>query len=170
MRLYASKVTALASELCRTLLASGAIEAEKPREVELDIVATLQSYLATEKEVNDKTRELLERTGRGAEHFSRVRGQIAETKGIRVGEEALDYLLEQLVLGFGNSANVDEIFAEDVELKRQMRLCFRRYMSDDAGLDEDVRALLRHVQEGSPAWDVEYQKALALVKRKKGLS
>jgi uncharacterized protein len=170
MRLYASKVSVVAHEVCSALLASGAIEATSPKEVEQDIVATLQAYLTAEREVNEKTKDLLERTGRGTDQYSRVRTQIAESAGIKVGDEALDYLLDQLVLGFGQSHHVDEIFAEDVELRRQMRPCFRKHMSDEGDLDGDVRALIKHVREGTPQWEIEYQKALGTVKRRRGLA
>jgi hypothetical protein len=98
-----------------------------------------------------------------------VRAQIAESHGIKVGDEALDYLLDQLVEMFSHSHNVDEIYAEDVELRRKMAPIFKKYMAADDALDAEVRAQLRHVQEGTHEWDVEYARVLELTKRKKGL-
>ncbi len=170
MRLFAARVTPIATEVVRTLTKAGDIETERPREVELDVESVLKSFLSAEKEVNDKTRELLERTGRGPSDFNRVRTQIAESMGIRVGDEALDYLLDQVVEIFEHSANVDEIFAENVELRRKMAPIFKRHMGEDTELDAEVRAQLKHMREGTRDWDIEYGRMLEIVKRKKGLA
>jgi uncharacterized protein len=169
MRLYHSKVPNIASEITRTLLASNDIESEAPREVEADVAAVLNSYLQTEKEVNERTKELLERTGRASSEFSRVKAQIAETKGIKTGEETLDYLLDQIVEMFQHSHNVEEIYAADVELRRKMAPIFKKHMLMDEALDIEVRAQLKHVIEGSRTWDVEYARVLEQIKQKRGI-
>ena len=169
MRLFASHVSPIATECVRVLLAANDIEAESPKEVEADVESVLKSYLTTEHEVNDRTKELLERTGRGTSEYGRVREQIADSKGIKVGDEALDYLLDQVVEMLNHSHNVDEIYVEDVALRRKMAPIFKKHMGVDSSLDADVRAQLRHVKEGSSTWDVEYQRVLEQVKRRKGL-
>jgi hypothetical protein len=169
MRLFASHVSPIATECVRILLASNDIEAESPKEVEADVESVLKSYLTTEHEVNDRTKELLERTGRGTTEYNRVREQIADSKGIKVGDEALDYLLDQVVEMLNHSHNVDEIYAEDIVLRRKMAPIFKKHMGVDSSLDADVRAQLRHVKEGSSTWDVEYQRVLEQVKRRKGI-
>ena len=169
MRLFSTKVPSIATEAVRALLAANDIESESPKEVEADVESVLRNYLTTEKEVNDKTKDLLERTGRGTEQYSKVRQQVAETKGIKVGDETLDYLLDQVVEIFHHSHNVDEIYAADVELRRKMAPIFKRHMLLDEDLDNEVRAQLKHVSEGSRTWDVEYARVMELIKRKKGL-
>jgi hypothetical protein len=170
MRLFSSHVTAIATECVRALIASKDIEAESPKEVEADVESVLKNYLSMEKEVNERAKELLERTNRGTSDYSRVREQIAETKGIKVGDEALDYLLDQVVEIFNHSHNVDEIFAEDVVLRRKMAPIFKKHMAADAGLDGEVRMQLRHVEEGTTKWEIEYARVLEATKRKKGLA
>ena len=170
MRLFSSHVTAIATECVRALLASKDIEAEAPKEVEADVESVLKSYLQAEREVNERTKELLERTGRGTSDYGRVREQIAESKGIKVGDEALDYLLDQVVEMLNHSHNVDEIFVEDVVLRRKMAPIFKKHMGQDSALDAEVRAQLRHMKEGTSQWDIEYQRVLEQVKRKKGLA
>src|SRR5580693_5650414 len=167
MRLFASHVTPIATECVRALLASNDIEAESPKEVEADVESVLRSYLQAEHEVNDRTKELLERTGRGTQEYGRVREQIADSKGIKVGDEALDYLLDQVVEMLNHSHNVDEIYVEDVVLRRKMAPIFKKHMGADSSLDADVRAQLRHLKEGSSVWDIEYQRVLEQMKRKK---
>ena len=170
MRLFAGRVSPIAQEVVRALVAAGDIEAEHPTEVVLDVEAVLRNYLQMEKDVNEKTRELLDRTGRGGEQYSRVREQIADSKGIKVGDETLDYLLDQVVEMFGHSKNVDEIYAQDVELRRKMAPIFKKHMGEDDKLDAEIRAQLKHVKEGSRDWDVEYARMAEIIKRKRGLA
>jgi hypothetical protein len=169
MRLYSGKVASIAAEVTRALVASNDIEAESPKEVEADIVSVLNNYLSMEREINERAKDILERTGRPQSEFNRVRQLAADEKGIKLGDEALDYILDQVVEIFHHSANVDEIFAEDVELRRKMAPVFKKHMAVDDGLDAEVRAQLRHVKEGTRDWDIEYQKVLERLKRMKGL-
>lgn len=168
MRLFASKALPIAQECVRTLIKSESIEAAAPSEVIADVEAVLKSYVEAEREVGQKTRDLLERTGRGSSEFNRVRAQLAETMGIKVGDDMLDYLLDQVVQSFHHSSHVDEIFAEDVELRRQMVPFFKKHMAHDAELDAEVRLQLRHLKEGTSTWDVEYARVMEGVRRKRG--
>jgi len=170
MRLYAAKIPLVAQEVTKALMSTQDIEAETPKEVEADIASVLTQYLAVERDVNQKAKELLERTGRGMDEFNRVRTQIAESKGIRVGDEALDYVLDQIVEMLHHSQNVDEIFAEDVVMRRKAGQILKRHLTADDALDADVRAQLKHVKEGTRTWDIEYQRVLEGIKRAKGLS
>ena len=170
MRLFSTKVSPIASEVVRALVASGDIEAEAPREVEADVSAVLSNYLAIEKEVNERTKDLLERTGRGQTDFNRVREQVAEQKGIKIGDYMLDFLLDQVVEIFHHSSNVDEIFCEDVELRRKMAPIFKKHMAVDDALDAEVRAHLKHLTEGTRTWDIEYARVMDQMKKKRGLA
>ncbi len=169
MRLYSGKVSTIATEVVRALLAAKDVESEQPREVELDVASVLNQYLATEREVNDRAKDVLERTGKGQSDYQRVRALVADEKGIKVGEEALDYLLDQVVEMLMHSNNVEEVYVEDVVLRRKMAPIFKKHMAVDAGLDAEVRAQLRHVKEGSRDWEVEYARVIEQVRRRKGL-
>jgi len=170
MRLFSGRVSPIAVEVVRVLTAAKDIETERSREVVADVESVLKSYLQTEKEVNERTKDLLDRTGRPMTEYSRVRQQVAESKGIKVGDDALDYLLDQVVQIFHHSANVEEIFCEDVELRRKMAPVFKRHMNEDDELDGEVRGQIRNLAEGSRAWDVEYARVMSEVKRRRGLS
>jgi hypothetical protein len=169
MRLYSGKVSAIATEVVRALLASKDIEAEHPKEVEADITAVLNQYLVDEREVNERAKEVLERTGKPQSEFQRVRSLVAEEKGIKVGDDALDHLLDQVVEMLMHSGNVDEVYVEDVDLRRKMAVVFKKHMTVDSALDADVRAQLKHVREGTREWEIEHARVLEQVKRRKGL-
>jgi hypothetical protein len=170
MRLYSAKVAPLAQEVVRSLVAAKDIETDAQREVIADVEAVLKSFLDTEKIVDDKTRELLQRTNRGPAEFQRVRQQVAEHHGIKVGDDALDYLLDQVVEMLMHSNHVEEVFAEDVALRRKMAPIFKKFMAADTELDAEVRAQLKHVKEGTAQWDIEHARVLEAVKRRRGLS
>ena len=169
MRLYSGKVAPIATEVARALLASKDIEAESPKEVEADIASVLNQYLADERDVNERAKDVLERTGKPQSEYQRVRALVADEKGIKVGDETLDYLLDQVVEMLMHSGNVDEVYVEDVELRRRMAPVFKKHMAVDSSLDADVRAQLKHVREGTRDWEIEYAKVLEQVKRRRGL-
>jgi uncharacterized protein len=169
MRLFSGKVPTIASESVRALLASKDIETESPKEVEADVAAVLNQYLSDEREVNDRANDMLERTGKPNTDYQRVRALVAEQKGIKVGDETLDYLLDQIVEMLMHSNNVEEVFVEDVELRRKMAPIFKKHMAADTTLDAEVRAQIRHVREGTREWEIEYARVLERVKRTKGL-
>jgi hypothetical protein len=169
MRLYSGKIPSISAEIVRALLTSNDIEAESPKQVEADVAAVLTQYLADEREVNDRAKDLLERTGKPNTEYSRLRQLVAEEKGIKVGDDALDYLLDQVVEMLMHSNHVDEVYVEDVELRRKMAPIFKKHMAVDAAIDTEVRAQIRHVREGTREWEIEYARTLEQVKRKKGL-
>ena len=169
MRLYSGKVPAIATEVVRALLTSKDIEAESPKEVEADVASVLNQYLSDEKEVNERAKDILERTGKPQSEYSRVRALVADEKGIKVGDDALDYLLDQVVEMLMHSNNVDEVFVEDIDLRRKMAPIFKKHMAVDTAVDAEVRAQLRHMREGTREWEIEYNRVLEQVKRKKGV-
>jgi hypothetical protein len=169
MRLYSGKVATIATEVVRSLLATKDVETENPKDVEADVASVLTQYLSDEREVNDRAKDVLERTGKSQADYSRVRQLVAEEKGIKVGDEALDYLLDQVVAMLMHSSSVDEVYVEDVELRRKMAPIFKKHMAVDSLVDAEVRAQLRHVRDGSREWEVEYARVLDQVKRRKGL-
>ncbi len=170
MRLYASKVKEIAREIVQTLTHANDIETESKDEVEADVASVLNQYLAAEKDVSEKAKDLIERTGRSSSDLGRVKAQIAETRGIKTGDDALDYILDQLVEILHYSQNVEEIYCEDVVLRRKARDVFRRHAFADDALDAEVRGQIKHVKEGTRTWDIEYARVMEATRRKRGLA
>ena len=71
-----------------------------------------------------------------------------------------------------HSANVDEVYSEDFELRRKMRDPLRKQLAEEQALDkQEIRGHLRHVQEERTGlWEVEYRRMMDDIKRRKGLS
>jgi hypothetical protein len=102
--------------------------------------------------------------------LARIRGLEAERQGIKLGDDMLDHLLDQLIEMLMHSANVEEVFGEDHDLRRTMRPVLRKHLDEDSQVDLEVRGQLRHVQEGTRTWEIEYQRIKSDIQRRRGLS
>lgn len=170
MRVYRGSVPQLSEEIVKALLDLKLIETESRREVVLDVQSVFTSYLEAEREAGDQAKEQI-RMGRFAEHeLGRVKKIAAEKRGIKVGDEAVDFLLDQVIEILLHSQHVDEVFAEDHELRRAMRPVLRKHMETDQTVEAEVRGRLKHMQEGTRNWEVEYQRVKEEIQRRKGLS
>ena len=169
MRLYSGKVGTISGEIVKTLLDGKDIETENTREVQADIESVLNQYVKTDKDAADKAKDAMQSRGIPPTEFSRMKKLAAEQMGIKVGDESIDYLLDQILEILMHSANVDEIFAEDVELRRKMAPILKRHMAVDEELEKEVRGKLKHVEEGTRTWEVEYARMMEDIRRRKGL-
>lgn len=169
MRLFSGKITPLTEEIVRALVDNRDIECESKKEVALDIESVFTSYLQAEREATERAKEILQARGLPQSEFSRVKRLAAEQKGIKTGEEMMDYLLDQLLEMLMHSNNVEEIYVEDHDLRRRIRPILRKYLEMDEALDAEVRGKLRHVQEGSRTWEIEYRRIMGEIQRRKGL-
>ena len=169
MRLYSGKVATIAGEIVKMLSEQSDIETSRAREVQADIEAVLNQYLRTEKEAGDKAKDSMQARGIPTADFARMKKLAAEQMGIKVGDETIDYLLDQILEILMHSANVDEIFSEDIVLRRKMAPVLKRHMAVDEELEREVRGKLKHVEEGTRTWEVEYARIMEDIRRRKGL-
>ncbi len=169
MRIYAGKIPNIAAEVVQTLTSSGDIETEDRREVEQDIAAVLNAYVETDRQVTERAKDLMQARNLGQQEFARTKKLVAEQRGFKIGDETLDYLLDQIVEMLMHSSSVEEVFAEDVEMRRKMAPILKRHMALDEELDRETRAQLKHVEERTRTWEVEYRRVMEDIRRRKGL-
>lgn len=169
MRLFSGKIAPLSEEIVKSLVENGEIECEDRREVVRDVESVFQSYLSTERDANDRAKEIMDSRGLPPSEFGRIKRLAAEQKGIKIGDEMMDYLLDQLIEMLMHSGNVEEVFGEDHALRRRMRPALRKHLDIDESLDQEVRGQLKHVSEGSRTWEIEYQRVMGDIQRRKGL-
>ncbi len=170
MRLYRGKISIIATEITRTLTAQGDIEASDPAEVEQDVEAVLKEYVRTEQELVEKTKDRLEIHGLPYSKFGQMKKSMAERQGFGVGEDALDYIMQQIIGLFMHSIHVDEVYSEDHELRRKMRPILQKHMSVDEEVDRQVRDKIKNLKEGTRSWEVEYQRVQEQMLRKMRLN
>jgi len=169
MRLHSSRVPAIAGEMLKALLDAKDIETQSPAEVKADVVAVLEQYIKDEQAATDRAKDLVASRGLPQTEYPRIRKLVAEESGIKIGEDAIDYLLDQLVEMLMHSSNVDEVFAEDYELRRKMRDPLRKQIVEEQAFEQEVRGRLKHVQEGTGLWEIEYRRMMDDIRRRKGL-
>ncbi|PIE05599.1 MAG: myrcene/ocimene synthase [Sorangium cellulosum] len=169
MRLYQGRITTIAVDIVKTLTSAGDIETDAPREVQADVESVLTAYLDAERRIIEETKDVLSARGLSQRDFGRIKKIVAEKVGIPSGNEIIDYLLDQIVAMLMYSHNVEEVYVEDVELRRKMAPILKREMAVDEQLERETRARLGHVQEGTRTWEVEYQRVLGDIRRRKGL-
>ncbi|MBK9031830.1 MAG: DUF507 family protein [Myxococcales bacterium] len=169
MKLYAGKVDTIAAEVINKLTGDGDLEVSDPHEAQLDVASVLKEYLRVDRELTERAKDILEIRGLPHGHLFRTKKQLADQKDFGLGEEALTWITNQMVETFMQSKNVDEVYAEDVTLRKKIKEIVRKHMAVEDELDQEVRNRLKNIQEGSSAWDLEYARVLDQVKQKHGL-
>lgn len=171
MRLYSGKVKVIASEIARELINSEAIEVEKQNEHEvvLDIESILKEYLRTDREISSEARDIMEARRLNYSKFGRIKRDIAKKRNFGLGEDALDWITDQLIELLLHTAHVEEVWAEDKKLRLAMRPILIKHMSVDDDLDAEVRKRIKNLNEGSDAWDIKYEQVMKQMKDRRGL-
>lgn len=170
MKLYSSQFNVIAQEILRTLRKQELIEvaAEELGEAELDIVGVLKEYNRMDRSLTQQARDSVGAEGRTAE--MREKQRLARDKNFRTGEEGLEYIVSQILETFMQSDRIEEIYGTDRDLRRVITVVLKKHTEDRSQeLDVEVRSKLKNLQEGSAAWDIEYQRTMARVKERKGL-
>jgi hypothetical protein len=170
MRLFSGKIPTISEEIVRQLTAENDIETEAPQEVVLDIESVLKEYLRYERSVGDEAKNRLEQRGLPYAQLGKLRSQVAREKGAPQADDVLPYLLDQILSLLFHSKNVEEIFSEDPDLRKKITVILRKHMDVGGELDEEVRSKIKNLEEGTASFEIEYQRVMGDIKRKKGLS
>ena len=170
MRLYEGQVTFVAKELLELLTDGEDLEVapENLPEVEQDIESVLREFIRLDREiVHDARDRIAERGGRGS--IGREKRKIAKRMGLDIADDPVGYIIDQLIETFFHSHFVEEVYSLDRDMRRKMAPILKRHMSVEAELDKEVRDKIKNLEEGSQAWDIEYQKVMGNIKRVKKL-
>ena len=170
MRLFSGKIPTIASDLVLTLRQDGDIEVtdDELEEAQLDVESVLKEYIRTEREIEDQVRDLQSR-GLGHTGFGKVKRQIAESRRFGLGEDAIDWIVDQLLDLFMHTHHIEEIYAADIVIRKKSAVVLRKHMAEDEDLDREVRKRMKHLEEGTTAWDAEYDIVEEKLKRLKRL-
>src|SRR5207244_8680400 len=162
MKRYPKLLPSSARDTVATLMADGDSEVEAVRGAgaAMDMAAILKEYLASEERVNQATREALERRGYDHSRFNQVKREMADVRGFKMGDEGIDYIINQMIEFLLISRNIEEVFAEDHTIRRKIYQVFKKHLDVDEDIDREARSRLKHLSEGTQAWEVEYQKTV----------
>ena len=170
MRLFSGKIPVISEEIVRTLSAEGDIETEQPKEVTLDVESVLKEYLRFERMISEEAKNRLEARGMPYAQLGKLKSQVAKEKGAPQAEDILPYLLDQVLHMLFHSKNVDEVYAEDQDLRKKVTVILKKHMDVGGDLDEEVRSKIKNLEEGTASFEIEYQRVMNEMKRKKGLA
>ena len=167
MRLFSGKIPTIAEELIRILAREGDIDVldDALEEAQLDVESVLREYLRTEREIEEEARDLLATRGLDHTGFGRMKRQIAESRKFGLGEDGIEWMVAQLLDLFMHSHHVEEIYADDLTLRKHIATILRKHMTEDVDLDREVRKRMKHMEEGTTAWDAEYGKVEEKLRR-----
>ncbi|MCB9556836.1 MAG: DUF507 family protein [Deltaproteobacteria bacterium] len=170
MKLYGSKIPYIARDIIRTLTSNEQIEVSNREEAELDIQSVLKEYLRRDRETTEEAKDLIEKRGLPHGQFAKIKRLVADRKEHALGDDGVVWMATQILETFMQSRHIDEIFAEDGDLRRAMIEIINRHTAIEDELDEEVRKRIRNLQEGGSQWDAEYGRVMEQIKRKRGLS
>ena len=171
MRLYPKVIPIISREVVQRLMQDGDIEVEPMRvaDAEMDLSAIMREYLANEERVNQATREALERRGYDYSKFNQVKREMADVRGFKMGDEGVEYVINQMIEFLLISRNVEEVFAADNVLRQKIFSVMKKHLDVDDEIDKEARSRLKHLQEGTSAFDIEYNKTVEQIRRARGL-
>ena len=169
MRLYSGKIPTVGSEIVKSLVEAGDIGVTDRAEAEMDVQAVLKEYIRLDREITEKTKDVLQKRNLPYEQFGKVKRALAGEKGFGLGEEALDWMTTQMIESFMQSQHIAEIFVDDAVMRKRMTDVLKKHMQVDEELDEEVRRRIKNLEEGTSTWEVEYGKVLDQIKRNRGL-
>lgn len=171
MRLYPKVIPIIAREVVQRLMQDGDVEVETMRiaDAEMDLAAIMREYLAAEERVNQATREALERRGYDASKFNQVKREMADVRGFKMGDEGIEYCINQMLEFLLISRNVEEVFSADNVMRSKIFQAMKKHLDVDDEIDREARGRLKHLQEGTSAFEVEYNKTIEQIRRARGL-
>jgi hypothetical protein len=171
MKIYRKVIPKIAKDVIRSLLANHAIEVEDGRrdEAELDLAGVLVEYLNELDRISADAHDALQRHGLPQETLGRVKRSLAESRQIAMGDGSVDYVIDRIIDALFSSKNIEEVFSEDLELRKMVQDSIRKYLGVDEELDREVRGRLKNLREGTSEWEVEYGRLIDQMRHSKAL-
>ncbi|MBX7097126.1 MAG: DUF507 family protein [Myxococcaceae bacterium] len=171
MRLFPKVIPIVSREVIARLMSDKDIEVEATRinDAELDLAAIMREYLTQEEKVNQATREALERRGYDHSKFAQVKREMADVRGFKMGDEGIEDVINQMLEFLLISRNVEEVFSADNVMRMKIFEVMKKHLDVDDDIDREARSRLKHLQEGTSAFEIEYQKTVEQIRRARGL-
>jgi hypothetical protein len=162
MKIYRKVIPKIAKDIVRTLLAARAIEVEDGHrdEAELDVAGVLVEYMNDIDKIGHDAKETISRHDLPMEMMGRIKRTIADSRKIITGTGAEEYVIDRLISGLFSSKNIEEVFAEDNEIRKLIHDSMGKYLGVDEELDREVRGRLKNLREGTAEWELEYNRLI----------
>jgi hypothetical protein len=172
MRIYRERIAGISTSVVRALMAEELIEVESDfvAEVELDVASVLKEYRRVDYELSEKAKDLVASRGLDYSHTRKLKSKLAAEKKFGLGEDAIEWLVKQVVEILLQSRNVEEIYGDDNDLRRVIGPIIKKETGLENEMDREVRRHIKNFEEGTADFDIEYQKTLDRIRSTRGAS
>ena len=172
MRIYRERIPAVAREVVKALMRDEQIEVEREMvdEVELDVASVLTEYRRRDYELTEKAKDLVTQRGLDYSQTHKIKGKLASDAKFGIGDDAIEWIANQIIEILIQSRNVEEVWGEDHDLRRLVGPILKKELGLDEGLGEEVAKRMKHLEQGTEDYEIEFKKTLASVRRAKGLN
>lgn len=171
MKLYRTRIPAIAHAAVERLCNEGDIEVDPPNrtEAEQDLVAIMEMYAKRDNDLREAVRETMERKGIPYDQYGKMRGELAEAWDHPSGDDVDRYLARQFVENFMISPFVNEVFAEDKDLYKKLLDVLKGFDVDERALRAEAEERIKNIPEGSVERQEALNRALREVRKRHGL-
>ena len=171
MRLLKERIPQLTQMIVEALIKGELIEVldESRPEVELDVESVLKEYRRMDYEITEKARDLVATRGLDYSQTFKLKSKLAQERGFGLGEDAIQWLCDQIVEILLQSKHVDEIFGEDQDLRAAIIPILKKELVTDNELDKQVKSRIKNLQEGTSDYEVEYKKTMEQIRSSRKL-
>ncbi len=171
MRLLKERIPQLTEMIVDALIKGELIDVleESRPEVELDVESVLKEYRRMDYEITEKARDLVATRGLDYSQTFKLKSKLAQERGFGLGEDAIQWLCDQIVELLLQSKHVDEIFGEDQDLRAAIIPILKKELATDSELDKQVKSRIKNLQEGTVDYEVEYKKTMEQIRSSRKL-
>ena len=169
--MYRGKVPVIAHEVIQTLIDDGSIEVEADNrtEAELDIKSIMEDYLRRERKIRGEVQDYMASRKIPYDRYGEIRKMKTQEHNHPIGDKVMSYLASQFTEMFMNSASVEEVYAEDKEIRSKVFTILKKHNVNERELREEALSKLKHLDENSLEFQIRFPEALQEVRRKHGL-
>lgn len=171
VRLYRSKIAAIATEIIAELVREDLIEVshENTEEAEKDLVAIMEEYDRRDNDFRNGVRDNMAARSIPYDQYGKVRSRLAEEQQHPTGDDVERFLARQFVENMMITQFVEEIWAEDKELYKRCLEVLRRHHVDERAIRDEAVTKVKNVKEGTVDFEIALQQAVKEVKKRRGL-
>ncbi len=171
MRIYRKKILPISEDVVNDLVEGGDIEIdeEQREELVLDVEAIIKEYLRMDEDINNKARDIITKRGLSYSEFGKAKRLIADELEFESGDKGIFWIANQIIECFMYNDRVEEVYSIDRELRIKIAAAFDRHLGIEEQVQKEVADRLKHLEEGSPEYEIEHQKLYQQIARRKGL-
>jgi len=171
VKIYLKMIPRISERIVRKLSGDGDIEVadDKLEEAAMDASSVFRSYVEEEKKINDTVKDQMEKRGLSQKDFMRVKEAVAKDRNFKLGDEGIDFVINQIIELFMMTENVDEVYSEDHVIRKKIFDILKRFLDVDEELDKQARERMKNLEEGTLDWDIAYEKNISQIRQNRGL-